>query len=878
MNKKILYSLIAIVVVIILIVAVLEILVLPTPPASMTVSVSSSSASVGQNLTFSTFISGGTPSKVIFNFGDGVTGYATHLTGNEYTVTHSYSSAGKYLVTANATVNGKYINNLQGIFEVTVVLTSVNPTIASEMTAPSIITLSQIVSPGSTVNLSGATLWPPTAANWTIGYYIWNFGDKTSLINSTVYNTSSGSFMAETLSHVYSAEGIYPVTLGVITFNATATGLVPSLYSINGINYTYFPTSDLTSILSATGNYFNNTYINTIVVNSTAKLLKSTVLVTNPSEIVVTEVVPGGPYSFDPAIDYESVGDEIIMNVYETLVEYNGSSTSQQFPAVASEIPTVANGGISPDYLNYTFHIRAGVMFANGDPVTAWDVYTSFIRVLLFVPDTPGTGSWILAQDLLPGGGFPPNATSYQNITNAITVDNATQTVTLHLLKPDPAFLDYIADPIDGGIVDYRWLVANGAGITFTPTGFAAYANQGNETGYNSYVRWNAMGSGPYMIKNYLFGQSITLAPNPYYTPIPGVPGYDHIANNTIFIQWEKDPDTALLIVKSGQTDIITGLPNSDYPIMAQLQPQGKISITTFPTLTVTFFVFNFNVNETLLPTLGTGLTIPQYYFTNLDVRRAWAYAFNYTNYINNLVGNARYGADFAFHYTAIIPLGMPGYMNTTQLLQAGAVVPVYNLSIAKQYMEESGLYNVTINIPIPVYAGDPIDFAAASDWATTMNSIDPNIHASALYMEFEELVAYSVLDENPMALYMFGWAPDYPFPSDYIIPMYQENGTYGAPDGWTPQILSAEGQPAQAAEDALMNQYIAEAQSTGNVSLALSLYDKAEALGVNLTFYTYTEQTNGFWYYSSALHGVQYEENPMFGGGADTIYIYLSK
>jgi hypothetical protein len=192
--------------------------------------------------------------------------------------------------------------------------------------------------------------------------------------------------------------------------------------------------------------------------------------------------------------------------------------------------------------------------------------------------------------------------------------------------------------------------------------------------------------------------------------------------------------------------------------------------------------------------------------------------------------------------------------------------------------MEESGLYNTSINIPIDVYAGDPIDFAAAQDWATIMNTIDPNIHASALYMEYEESFGFSVPYQNPLPICMYNWVPDYPFPSDYLVPMYQENGTYASAFGYTPQIFTVAGYPNEANEDAVMNQYLAEAVNTGNVSLALSLYDKAEVLGVNLTLCVYTYQTTNFEFYSSAVHGAQYEENAIYNGGGNIIYIYLSK
>jgi peptide/nickel transport system substrate-binding protein len=878
MNKKALYAVIAVVVVIILIVAVLE--VLPSSTASMTVSTSSTTAIAGQSITFAAYISGGTPSKVTFNFGDGSTGTATLLSGNEYTVQHSYSSAGKYLVTATATVNGKTLNNMQSIDEISVTPATISINLASKITAPSIVTSAQIVSPGSTISLTALTFQPPTATNWTIGYYLWNFGDGSTHTNYTVFNTSSGTFMAGNISHVYSTAGIYTITLGVITFNAT--NYVPTTYTSNSINYTYYPVSDLTSILSS-GHYQNTTYMTTIVVNSTAKLLTTTVPVTNPNVITNAELVPGGAYSFDPAICYESVGMEIIQNVYETLLAYNGSSISQSqmIPLVASVIPTVANGGISPNYLNYTFHIRSGLKFSNGDPLNAWDVYTSFVRALLFVQGSPGTPDWIIAQDLLPGGGYVPGALSYQNITEAITFSNASQTVSFHLLKADPAFFDYIADPLGGSIMDYSWLVQNGAGITFTAAGFAAYQQYANEVSYNNYIRYHAMGSGPYMIKSYLVGQFVSLAPNPNYVPIPGVPGYDHAANDTVNIEWVKDSSTELLMLEGGLADIYTGtsdLPTYYYLTISHYESMGKISVYEFPTLTIYGFDFNFNINTTMLSTLGPGFHIPQNYFTNLDVRRAFAYAFNYTNYINNLVGNARYGANFSSSFVGDIPKGMSGYLSPQQLINDGVNVPTYNLSIAKEYLEESGLYNVSINIPIIVTAGDPVDFAAVEDWGATLNSIDPNIVVSGMYEEFATWLGYQVPNLNPMPIYQTIWIPDYPFPSDYIMAFYQENGTYPMGAGFNPTVLANAGQLTQANQTKAMENDIAMAMSTGNVTIALKYYDYAEEIAVNLTNSVYAQQVNWFWYYSPSLKGVQYEENPLFGGGGDTIYIYLSK
>src|ERR1035437_5704652 len=43
-------------------------------------------------------------------------------------------------------------------------------------------------------------------------------------------------------------------------------------------------------------------------------------------------------------------------------------------PGLAREVPTVANGGISADGRAYTFHLRRGLRWSDGAPLTARDV------------------------------------------------------------------------------------------------------------------------------------------------------------------------------------------------------------------------------------------------------------------------------------------------------------------------------------------------------------------------------------------------------------------------------------------------------------------------------------------------------------------------
>ncbi|MFP3318063.1 MAG: ABC transporter substrate-binding protein [Thermoplasmata archaeon] len=883
MEKKTRNAIIAIIVVLVVVVAAFAAIVLwPTTAPSVSVSASTQLAPVGTPITFTAIIPSSISSSVTgvnWNFGDGTTGNGT-------TVTHTYNTPGNYLVFLTVTEKSGYLNNLGSLFTLTITSPTItNSVYAGEITQP-VLTVNTTLNPSApifSVNekayFVGSYLQPPTMPNWSLAYYIFNFGDGSQNVFPVYYNNSSGAFLPVNVTHQYSSPGFYVLNFTIVTYNITEfeTHIVNVSKTLQYLPLTYF-----NSVLASPQHHVVSTLKTIYVSTSTQKasVLKGPGNVPNPNVIQVVEVVPAGPYSFDPQIDYETVGYEIIANVYETLIAYNGSSTSQFVPIVAKEVPSLSNGLISPNGLNYTFYIRPNLTFANGDPLTVYDVYMSFVRALLFVQGSPGTADWIIAQDLLPGGGFLPglytNGTAlYQNITRAITYNNQTQSITFHLLKPDPAFLYYVADALGSGIVDYKWLAAHGANITMTPSGFLYYTRFGNEINYNNYIRYNAMGSGPYMIQSYLSGQSIVLIPNPNFKPIPGVPGYDKIPTLKVYIQWVKDYETALLMMESGQSDITTGLPTSDYPTVAALQAQGKQNIYTFPTLSINFYNFVWNVNTSLMQKIyGSQYHIPYNYFANPLVRKAFAYAFNYTNYIDNILGNKIYHANFGFHYTGIIPEGMPGYIPPDKLQN----VPVYNLTLAKKFMMESGMYNVSINIPIIVYASDPVDFAAASMWASNLSKMDPNIQATPIYQPFATTIGYMVPGENPMPIYLLGWAPDYPYPSDYVNAMYLENGTYPGANGWNYTNLMSWGYKQEAQEWKNMTDLILKADSTSNVTLSLQYFDQAEQIAVNLTLYVYTLQQNGFWYYAPWIHGVEWEENPMIGGGGDTLYFYLTK
>ncbi len=829
--KKSYIAIIAVVVVIIVIVSTLGVLGVFSPKKSTEafplVYSSTKLTSTGQNISFSiTNVTSSSVVNVSWNFGDNTYGYGSN-------VNHSYQYPGSYLVEVTYKAsNGKTYNNDNTLFPITV--TKAPSSLAAQETLP-VILFNKTLNPSfplyntsSKVSAQAGYLEPPTASGWVISGYNWSFNGVKS--TGQYFNFSA------------STNGLFAVVLNITTSDSSAS--------------------------------HSNLYMQSIFVhsNSTAAgILKSKGAVLNPTTITDAEVVPGGPYTLDPQVDWETVGMEITRNVYQTLVAYNGTSTTSYIPVLATNIPTVANGEISSNDLNWTFHIRANATFANGKPVTVFDVYFSMVRELLFATGNPGTGGYTLAQAVLPGyTSNTPNYNSYANITKALTYDNATQTITFHLFQPVPYFLDLLSDT-PSSVMEYSWAAQHGAGLAFTPSGFKAYMQEADASDYNSYIESNTMGSGPFTVSLVNPGESITLSPNPYYNP----PAYGFPKSNyTVVVEYVKEASTAILLFNDGSADLLSALPTSSLPSVQTDVASGTANIYTFSTMTTYFYPFNFDINTTMLASMGT-YTIPSHYFANIYVRKAFADAFNYSEFISSILGNSKYHLTLGTNYVGLLPPSMLGYKPFSSWMN----VPQYNLTQAKKYLYLSGNESTVVNFPVYVQAGDTTNFAAMSMWASIIHAIDSNITMTPVYIPFSEMIGYTAANANPMPIYDLGWGTSIPDPINMIPPMYVAGGFYPAGDGIASVgAIQAMGHPHQAQNFSMIANLSNEAMVNSNVTQRSLEYQQANQIGINLTLYLYTYIPSGMWIYRSWLNGVQFEENPVVGGEVDTLFCYLSK
>jgi peptide/nickel transport system substrate-binding protein len=113
----------------------------------------------------------------------------------------------------------------------------------------------------------------------------------------------------------------------------------------------------------------------------------------SPSNDLFVYATIGGIDTLDPAYAYDTASGEAITMIYETLLFFDGESTTEFIPMLATEWT------VSEDGMTYRFKIREGVTFHNGNTLTPEDVEYSFERGM--VQDYGAGPQWMIFEPLL---------------------------------------------------------------------------------------------------------------------------------------------------------------------------------------------------------------------------------------------------------------------------------------------------------------------------------------------------------------------------------------------------------------------------------------------------------------------------------------------
>ncbi|GAG18829.1 unnamed protein product, partial [marine sediment metagenome] len=181
--------------------------------------------------------------------------------------------------------------------------------------------------------------------------------------------------------------------------------------------------------------------------------------VKNPDTFVLADI--GSVDSMDPAKAYDTAGSAKLWTVYETLIFFDGPHTGQFKPVLATQVPTVENGGISADGKTITFTIRKGVKFHEGGVLTPEDVAYSLKRAM--VSDPNGGPMWMLLEAMTGKGNTRKDGKIIPGIFEEIdkSIEVKGDQVILHLPKPYPPLLGILCYS-SSCIIDKEWAISKG--------------------------------------------------------------------------------------------------------------------------------------------------------------------------------------------------------------------------------------------------------------------------------------------------------------------------------------------------------------------------------------------------------------------------------
>ena len=909
------YVWIAIIVVLIVIIGFLGISDITKPSVSVTPSVIGANglANVGEPYALSLY-SGKFTNATVF-FGDNTSKTVNYTGVNGLQVDHTYSAVGLYLI--YYTINmGTVYNDSTNLIPVQAVST-VTPAqesqgfdqiIVENSSTMLVNNESDVFSPGANIATIVGYYAAPTNTSYQVYYQqiVLIHNDKYVSSKSIDYSYSNGKYGVVPGQQYYNisdaSSGIWTILVN------TYTGVVNPNGNIN------------TSVPVEINQYYLDIGVFKDGGLYSAPSVVSTLVDVNQGE---------GPYkTLDQALASDVVSDQILQNTEQTLVMYNGSSTSQFEPMLASQVPSTSNGGINTNYANYTvkdpwgttytvnikpyenytFHIRSNASFQNGQKVTAWDAEYSFARALIFIGDSPANTISTFAGLLLPGNSAVTN--TFWNITQNMTVDNATNNLTFHFQHPYSP--EEVLGLLSGGGNSYiesaSWIASEATpqqpALQWSPAGFVAYKPQGNAGDYNINLETNVLSDGPYEISYQIPSSAVVLVKNPYFT----APGswYPSPTIDKVVVEYVQKTSTRYLDMLSASAQI-AGISSTDWNLVQTLESKGIATTVNVPTPGTLWFEFNANVDTGLLDSLYPGANVPSTLFSILPVREAFAYAMNYQYFINDQVGNAIYNANFSELYAGALPAGMQDGQTIAQLNQTTTGVPYYNVTLATQYWKEGvNIYNsyfpsdsskqITTNsagdymyngkpltIPIFYQSGFPAYKAAAGTWGTTLSSIIPGSTYPIIEVTIGEEVGYLAYGQNPMPVAWFGWDTSSSYPTSTLLPigLPATGSEFPAPDAFTPSFFtnSTANPTTNATQAAVMERMIDEynnGSSALNPSVAKMWFDEMNENLVNMTMYVWMGQSYSTFIVSTHINIRSfdlYNTNPLITSSPDIYF-----
>ena len=333
------------------------------------------------------------------------------------------------------------------------------------------------------------------------------------------------------------------------------------------------------------------------------------------------------PRTIDPALNYALDGCEVDVNIFEGLLRVNSDSRPEPGSAQSWDV--------SPDGLTWTFHLREGLKWSDGQPLTASHFRDGFLRVL-----DPKTGSPYAnyAFFIKNGRAYYEGRAKPEDVGLTAPDD---KTFVVQLEYHNPLMLDYMMFPL--------FQAARMDVINENPRGWAARPE-------------TLISNGPFKLESWKHGDGgeMILVKNPHYWDAANVK-----AERLRFV-FITDSNTAFAAFRAGRIDYANGAPAMLVPMLLK-----SGAATTKPSLTVSFIEFNIHRKP----------------FDDLRVRKAFTLAIDRRLLVDKILFGGQTPA------TGFVCPGIPGRTDSEDFrTEGGAFLPESaDVQEARRLLAEAG-------------------------------------------------------------------------------------------------------------------------------------------------------------------------------------------
>lgn len=540
----------------------------------------------------------------------------------------------------------------------------------------------------------------------------------------------------------------------------------------------------------------------------------------------------GEMQSLDPVYSYDGVTQGMMINVYDTLLKFSGSSMTEFLPSVSEEVPSVENGLISADGLTYTFPIRKGIKFHDGTELTPEDVRYSILRFM--ISDISGGPSSLLLEPIL-GITSTRNEKGeiildFKEAEKAVQVDG--QNVVIRLKRPFAPFLGVIARW--GYIVPKQWVAQNG-GWDGTEENWTKFNNFEKQ---NSYLFDHMNGSGPFKLVRWdNSARRLQLSAHDDY--FEGAPAIKNIHMMTV-----NEGSMLRLMLETGDADI------SEIPAQFADQLRGQEGIVVYDNLprlrTDPVIFFTLDINTKGNPDVGSGKLdgagIPADFFKDKDLRKGFSYAFDYDSFLKQSLGGR----------------GTRAYGPAPEgLLHYDEEDPHYEFDLKKaeehfkkawggEVWEKGFAFTITYN------TGSAQRQIAAEMLKRNVEKLNPKFKIDVRGVMWASFLEKTTARQMPM--WVRGWVADYADAHNFYFAFMHGDGRYAFSQGYkNPKA------------EKLVSQAVAET----NPEKRVKLYKQLHRIAYEDAMQIYTIHPTGLWAMRDRVKG--FVDNPVYMG----LYFY---